>query len=93
MIYTASNTAALLAVEQLRQPVMGQDLPADLRPVLVIQWDPTRPWHHRHSAGQHQVPALGPLFFFFWGGPSPRCSLVRWHCGPQVLGRLQRACT
>ena len=66
--YTASSTAALLAVEQLPQPMLGQDLPADLRPVLVIQWDPTRPWHPRLSAGQtspqpmqikqQQVPAV-----------------------------------
>ena len=72
--YTASSTAALLAVEQLPQPIMGQDLPADLRPVLVIQWDPTRPWHPRHSAGQHQVPALGPHLVGAWsdGTVDPR---------------------
>ena len=72
--YTASSTAALLAVEQLPQPMLGQDLPADLRPVLVIQWDPTRPWHPRHSAGQHQVPALGPHLVGAWpdGTVDPR---------------------
>ena len=72
--YTASSTAALLAVEQLPQPTLGQDLPAGLRPVLVIQWDPTRPWHPRHSAGQHQVPALGPHLVGAWseGTVDPR---------------------
>ena len=72
--YTASSTAALLAVEQLPQPMLGQDLPAGLRPVLVIEWDPTRPWHPRHSAGQHQVPALGPHLVGAWpdGTVDPR---------------------
>ena len=72
--YTASSTAALLAVEQLPQPMLGRDLPADLRPVLVIQWDPTRAWHPRHSAGQHQVPALGPHLVGAWpdGTVDPR---------------------
>ena len=37
----------------------AQDLPADLRPLLVVDWNPTRPWHPSHSATQHQVPALG----------------------------------
>ena len=64
--FTASSTAALLAVEQLPQPMLCQDLPADLRPVLVIEWDPTRPWHPSHSAGQHQVPALGPHLVGAW---------------------------
>ena len=28
---------------------------------LVIEWDPTRPWHTSHSATHHQVQALGHL--------------------------------
>ena len=72
--YMASSTAALLALEQPPQPVLGQDLPADLRPVLVNRWDPTRPWHPRHSAGQRQVPALGPHLVGAWsdGTVDPR---------------------
>ena len=59
-LHTASSTAALLPLGQPAQPMEGQDLPADLRPVLVMKWDPTRPWHPSHSATQHQVLALGP---------------------------------
>ena len=72
--YTASSTAALLPLEQPAQPTLAQDLLADLRPVLVIQWDPTRPWHPRHSASQHQVPALGPHLVGAWsnGTMDPR---------------------
>ena len=46
--HTASSTATLPALEQPLQPMLGQDLSTDLRPVLVIQWDLTRPWHPRH---------------------------------------------
>ncbi|CAK0787915.1 hypothetical protein CVIRNUC_011137 [Coccomyxa viridis] len=54
--------------------LMGSGMILDLRPVLVIQWDPTRPWHPRHSAGQHQVPALGPHLVGAWpdGTVDPR---------------------
>ena len=46
----------------------------NIRPVLVIQWDPTRPWHPRHSAGQQQVPGLGPHIVGAWshGTVDPR---------------------
>ena len=36
--YTASSTAALLPLGQPAQPMEAQDLPANLRPVLVIEW-------------------------------------------------------
>ena len=39
---------ALPLPEASQQP----PLPADLRPVLVMDWDPTRPWHPRHMGPQ-----------------------------------------
>ena len=47
-----------------------------------------------HPVGPHQ--ALASQTFSQLGassGPSPCWSLVRWHCGPKVLGLLQLACT
>jgi len=38
-------TAALVPAPALEQDAPQPQLPADLRPVLVIDWDPTRPWH------------------------------------------------
>ena len=39
---------ALPLPEASQQP----PLPADLRPVLVMDWDPIRPWHPRHMGPQ-----------------------------------------
>ena len=50
--YTVTPTAALLPAPP--QP----EAPADLRPVLVMDWYPTRPWHPRHMGPQaHAVDA------------------------------------
>ena len=48
--FTASSTAELLPAAQPQQ--IGQHTPATLRPVLIIPWDPGRPWHPRHMAAQ-----------------------------------------
>ena len=68
--YTAYSTAALLPLGQPAQPMEAQDLPADPRPVLVI--DP-----HQAMASQplsHPAPGTS-------SGPPPCWGLVRWHCG------------
>jgi len=46
--HTVTATAALVPAPALEQDAPQPQLPADLRPVLVIDWDPTRPWHPRH---------------------------------------------
>ena len=66
---------ALLPLGQPAQPMEAQDLPADLRPVLVIKWDPTRPWHPSHSATQHQVRLWAPR----WWIPGLGASRARLH--------------
>ena len=56
--HTVTATAALVPAPALEQDAPQAQLPADLRPVLVIDWDPTRPWHPRHSiawACQHSL--------------------------------------
>ena len=82
--YTASSTAALLALEQPPSAYAGPG-PAS-RPQAGAG----------HPVGPHQALASQALSRPASGassGPSPCWSLVRWHCGPQVLGLLQRACT
>ena len=46
--YTVTPTAALQPALPLPEASQQPPLPADLRPVLVMDWDPTRPWHPRH---------------------------------------------
>ena len=46
--YTVTPTAALQPALPLLEASQQPPLPADLRPVLVMDWDPTRPWHPRH---------------------------------------------
>ena len=50
--YTVTATAALVLAPALEQDAPQPQLPADLRPVLVMDWDPTRPWHPRHMGPQ-----------------------------------------
>ncbi len=53
--YTVTPTAALqpaLPLPPLPEASQQPPLPADLRPVLVMDWDPTRPWHPRHMGPQ-----------------------------------------
>ena len=53
--YTATFTEALVPALTLPQDALRPPLPADLRPVLVMDWDPTRPWHPRHMGAQAEV--------------------------------------
>ena len=48
--YTVTPTAAHQPALPLPEASQQPPLPADLRPVLVMDWDPTRPWHSRHVA-------------------------------------------
>ncbi|CAL5219684.1 g1571 [Coccomyxa viridis] len=50
--YTVTPTAALQPALPLPEASQQPPLPADLRPVLVMDWDPTRPWHPRHMGPQ-----------------------------------------
>ena len=50
--YTVTATAALVSAPALEQDAPQPQLSADLRPVLVMDWDPTRPWHPRHMGPQ-----------------------------------------
>ena len=75
--YTVTPTAAL-------QPALPLPEAADLRPVLVMDWDPTRPWHppswrRRRGSGTASASATA--------GPqdSPRWCLVSWRHRPQIL--------
>ncbi len=56
--YTVTPTAALLPAPPQPEASQQPALPTDLRPVLVMEWDPTRPWHPRHMGPQaHAIDA------------------------------------
>ena len=50
--YTVTSTAALVPAPALPEGAPQPLVPAGLRPALVMDWDPTRPWHPRHSGSQ-----------------------------------------
>ena len=60
--YTVTPTAALLPAPPQPEASQQPALPTDLRPVLVMEWDPTRPWHPRHMGPQaHAIDAAAAL--------------------------------